>query len=144
MLIRQGYYFTRAHHGKMLLICKATNNFKQWYYFFHHRKPFSTKCQHWIAMSFFFFFFLLSFLFFWPPTLWYIEFQGQGSDLSRCHSLSCNCSNAGSLTHCARPGLLRYHWSRCTTAGTSKLPCHMPVLRSEVVLFKALQVVNIF
>ena len=92
----------------------------------------------------FFFFFLLSFLFFWPPTLWYIEFQGQGSDLSRCHSLSCNCSNAGSLTHCARPGLLRYHWSRCTTAGTSKLPCHMPVLRSEVVLFKALQVVNIF
>ena len=37
-------------------------------------------------------------------TLWHMEFPGQGSDLSRGRDLSCSCSNAGSLTHCARLG----------------------------------------
>ena len=49
-------------------------------------------------LSFFFFFFFLA-----AP--WHMEFLGQGSDLSHSCDLSCSCSNAGSLTHCARPGI---------------------------------------
>ena len=50
---------------------------------------------------------------------------GQGSDLSFICELSYSCSNAGSLTHCAKLGnqtcvsaLPRCHQSSCATAGT--------------------------
>ena len=36
---------------------------------------------------------------------WHMEFLDQGSDPSHSCDLSHSCSNAGSLTHCARPGL---------------------------------------
>ena len=39
------------------------------------------------------------------PFLSFLATLGQGSDLSHnCHP-SCNCCNAGFLTHCARPGI---------------------------------------
>ena len=34
-----------------------------------------------------------------------MELLGQGSDPSRSQDLSCSCSNAGSLAHCARLGM---------------------------------------
>ena len=44
------------------------------------------------------------FLFFLFLVIWqHMEFPGQGSDPSRSCDLSYTCSNAGSLTHCARP-----------------------------------------
>ena len=42
---------------------------------------------------------------FFLPTPWYTEFLDQGSDLSCSCNLNCSCSNAGSLTHCAGPGI---------------------------------------
>ena len=63
-----------------------------------------------------------------PPcvaTPWHMEFPGQGSDTSCSHDPSRSCSNAGSLTHCARlgiesciPALPRCHQSCRATVGT--------------------------
>ena len=39
-----------------------------------------------------------------PPPL-HVKFLGQGSDLSHSCNLSCSCSNARSLTHCAGQGV---------------------------------------
>ena len=55
-------------------------------------------------------------LFYFLATLQHVEFLGQGSD--DAWDGSCNlggsCSNAGSLTHCARPGIKPVsHRSRC-------------------------------
>ena len=36
---------------------------------------------------------------------WHMKLLGQGSDPSCSLDLSCNCGNAGSLTHCARLGI---------------------------------------
>ena len=55
----------------------------------------------WLNDRFFFFFFFFSFL----AALRHMEFPGQGSDPSHICSLHCSCSNARSLTHCARPGI---------------------------------------
>ena len=49
------------------------------------------------AFFFFFFFFLAA------PT--HMEFPGQGSDPSHSLNLSLSCGTAGSLTHCAGPGI---------------------------------------
>ena len=49
-------------------------------------------------LAFFFFFFFLA-------TLQHMEFPGQGSDPSHCFVLCHSYSNAGSLTHCAGPGI---------------------------------------
>ena len=69
-----------------------------------------------ILLSFFFFFFFSG----CPRAV----FPGQGSDPS------CNYSNTGSLTHCARPGLNlcpstaeMAHWYCRTTVGTAMLYC---------------------
>ena len=44
--------------------------------------------------------------FFFPSaTPWYMELPSQGSDPIHSHKLSRSCSNAGSLTHCARRGI---------------------------------------
>ena len=37
--------------------------------------------------------------------LWHMEFLGRGTDRIHSCRLSCHCSNAGSLTHCAGPGI---------------------------------------
>ena len=60
-----------------------------------------------ILVFFFLGFFFLVFFFFFAflATSWHIELLGQGSDLSCGLNLSCNCSNSGFLTHCARPGI---------------------------------------
>ena len=45
---------------------------------------------------------------FFPPILatpWHAGFSGQGSDPSHSCDLSHRCDNAGSLTHCAGPGI---------------------------------------
>ena len=46
--------------------------------------------------------FSFSFSFFFLAVLRHMEFPGQGSDPSHNCNLSHSCSNAGSLTHCAR------------------------------------------
>ena len=59
------------------------------------------------------------FLFWLPLGVWHS--WGQGSEPSWSCNLCCSCVNAGSLTHCARPGmntLQRCHWSCCPTAGS--------------------------
>ena len=38
-------------------------------------------------------------------TPWNMEFLGQGLDLTHSCNLSCSCFSAGSLTHCAGPGI---------------------------------------
>ena len=38
-------------------------------------------------------------------TPWNMEFLGQGLDLTHSCDLSCSCFSAGSLTHCAGPGI---------------------------------------
>ena len=67
---------------------------------------------------------ILFFFFFFFGCPWHTEFLGQGSDPSHSCDLSCSCSSAGSLTHCARtgdrncvPAFPRCHWSHCTPAG---------------------------
>ena len=52
-------------------------------------------------MYLYLFLFLKKFL----DTLQYMEFPGQGSDSICGYDLSCSCSNAGSLTLCARQGI---------------------------------------
>ena len=46
----------------------------------------------------------------------HMEFLGQGPDLNSIpslnHNLRCSCGKAGSLTHCARPGI--HHVSQCS------------------------------
>ena len=49
------------------------------------------------SFFFFFFFFLAA-----PQR---VELPGQGSDLSHSYELCWSCGNAGSLTHCAGPGI---------------------------------------
>ena len=66
------------------------------------------------------------FFFFFLAALQFMEFPGWVSDLSGSCDLSHSCSNAGSLTHCARLGskpvrvlaLPRCCPSHCVTAGT--------------------------
>lgn len=67
----------------------------------------------------------LTFLFSFLATLPHMAFLGQGSDPRCSFDLSHSCAIAGSLTHCAGPGigmwlpaLQRHHCSLCTTAGT--------------------------
>ena len=74
-------------------------------------------------LSFFFFFF---FRFWLPCSLW--KFLGQGSNLSQGYDLGHSCSNAGSLSHCAEPGMelapptetSPRSLIHCTTVGTPK------------------------
>ena len=47
----------------------------------------------------------VGFYFFFLAALQHIEFLGQGSYLSHSYNLCCSCSNVGSLTPCARPGI---------------------------------------
>ena len=47
----------------------------------------------------------ISCFFFFLATPWHTEFLGQGSDPSYSCDLCCSCSNAGSLTCCAGPGI---------------------------------------
>ena len=49
--------------------------------------------------------FLFCFSFSFLTTPQHMEFPGQGSDPSRGCNLSHSCSNTGSLTHCAGPGI---------------------------------------
>lgn len=46
-----------------------------------------------------------SFLFFFLAALWHMEILGQGSDPSHSCDLSYSRGNAGSLIHCAGPGI---------------------------------------
>ena len=57
-------------------------------------------------------FFFLIFL----ATSWHMEFPGQGLYPSCSCNLHCSCSNAGSLTHCAGPGIKPepQHWRNAT------------------------------
>ena len=57
-----------------------------------------------ISYPFINFFSFIIFIFF-LAALRHMEFPGQGSDLSCSCDLSCICSNARSLTHCAGPGI---------------------------------------
>ena len=76
-------------------------------------------------------------LFFGCPQ--HMEFPVQRSDCNRC-SLSCSCSNARSLAHCACwprvltciPALPRHLRSRCTTAGTETL--FLWILQQHVIM----------
>ena len=62
-----------------------------------------------------------------------MEFLGQELDLSHSHDLSCSCGNAGSLTHCAGPGIEPIRRQPfCTTTGT---PLTAPLTtHTEVIL----------
>ena len=56
-----------------------------------------------LSVLFIFYFIYLFFPFL--ATLWPMEFPGWGSDSSCSCNLSLSCSNARSLTHCARQGM---------------------------------------
>ena len=86
-----------ALHCHITLTCRVNRKIGDGKYFSFK----INMCQ--ILIKSFVFGGLFFFFFFFLTTPQHMEFPGQGSDLSCSCNLSC--STAGSLTHCARPGI---------------------------------------
>ena len=120
-----------------LLVCAFSGMVSEWYHSFW---SFLYGFFHWHEALIFIHvigctqnLFCFVFFFLGHPTAYGVP--GPGIYLSHSQALSCSCGNAGSLTHCARPGIepassllivLNYLrsgiWLSCLTLGVELLP----------------------